>query len=71
MKGMSVEQRKSYVQSKSADRTKIQTEIQSLNKKRQEYIAAHKPNDAGDASLDGAMIKSIKETARTKNLNWQ
>ena len=38
MRTMSIEQRKVYIRQKSEERTKIQDEIQALNKKRQEYI---------------------------------
>jgi hypothetical protein len=71
MKSMSVEQRKTYVKQKADERTKIQSEIQSLNKQRQEYIATHTPKESKDAMLDAALIKSIKEKARTKNLTWE
>jgi hypothetical protein len=70
MKGMSAEQRKSYVKTKSEERSNVQAEIQTLNKKRQEYIAAHTPKETQDVSLDAAMINSIKEKAKTKNLSF-
>jgi hypothetical protein len=71
MKGMLAEQRKAYVKAKADERGKVQEEIQALNKKRQEYIASHTPKESQDSSLDGAMINSIKEKAKTKNLRWQ
>jgi hypothetical protein len=70
MKGMSVEQRKSYVKAKSDERKQIQTEIQELNKKRQEYIATH-TTKANENSLDGAMMNAVKQQAKTKNLKWK
>lgn len=70
MKGMSVTERKSYVAQKSAERNKIQQEIQSLNKKRQDYIASQAASTANDSSLDAAMIKAVKEMAKQKNLNF-
>jgi hypothetical protein len=71
MQAMSIDQRKNYVKEKTTERTKIQNEIQVLNKKRQEYIATHTPKDNEDTMLDGAMIKAIKDKAKTKNLNWR
>jgi hypothetical protein len=71
MKGMTVEQRKVYVKTKTEERKKIQVEIQSLNKKRQEYIATHTPQEEQDNMLDGALIKAIKQQAKTKNLVWK
>ena len=70
MKGMSVPQREMYVKEKSEERAKIQSEIQSLNKKRQEYIASNTPKEVSDSSLDAAMIKAVKEKAIQKNLNF-
>jgi hypothetical protein len=71
MKGMSVEQRKVYVKAKTEERQKIQTEIQTLNKKRQEYIVTHTPKENQEGMLDAVMIKSIKDQARTKNFSWK
>jgi hypothetical protein len=71
LQGMSVDQRKKYVKEKSTERARIQSEIQELNRKRQEYISTHTPKDSEDAMLDGAMIRAIKEKAKTKNLNWK
>jgi hypothetical protein len=71
MHGMSTEQRKTYVKQKAEERSRIQTEIQQLNKKRQEYIINNAPKQGKDATLDAAMIKSIKERGKEKKLVWQ
>jgi hypothetical protein len=71
MKSMTVEQRKEYVNKKSAERRQIQSEIQTLNKKRQDHIAANTPQTAKDSMLDAAMIKAIKQQAKTKDLRWE
>lgn len=71
MKGMSVEKRKAYVKEKSAERAKIQAEIQSVNKQRQEYISKNTPKADQDKMLDAALINSIKAKAKTKNLTWE
>jgi hypothetical protein len=70
MKGMSLSQRKVYVQQKSDERKKIQDEIQTLNKKRQEYISANTPKEESDKMLDAAMLKAIKEIAKQKSLTF-
>jgi hypothetical protein len=70
MKGMSGEQRKAYVDKKAKDRAQIQAEIQTLSKKRQQYIADHKPKDSKEIMLDDAMIKAIKTRAKEKKLDW-
>lgn len=70
MRGMSIEQRKGYVTQKANDRKKIQNEIQELNKKRQGYIATQSQKESEDTMLDAAMIKAIREQAKSKNLVW-
>jgi von Willebrand factor type A domain len=70
MKGMSVPQRETYVKQKAEERARIQSEIQTLNKKRQEYIVANMPKEESDTMLDAAMIKAVKEKAKQKNLNF-
>jgi hypothetical protein len=70
MKGMNAEQRKAYVQKKASERKQIQTEIQQLSKKRQEYITTNTPKDSRDAMLDAAMIRAIKSKAKEKRLDW-
>jgi hypothetical protein len=71
MKAMSVPQRKDYVQKKATERKTIQKEIQELGVKRQAYIDANTPQADKDAMLDAALIKSIKERAKTKNMSWE
>lgn len=70
MKGMSVPQREMYVKQKAAERARIQNEIQTLNRKRQEYIAANTPKEESDTSLDAAMIKAVREKAKQKDLSF-
>lgn len=71
MKGMSVEQRKSYIKQKSSERQQIQAEIQELSKKRQEYITAQAKQGSEASMLDAAMIQAIKKQAAAKKLRWQ
>lgn len=70
MKGMNTQQRKNYVDGKAKERAAIQTEIQTLNKKRQEYIIANTPKDSEEGSLDAAMLRAIRAQAKVKNLKW-
>lgn len=71
MKEMTVAQRKSYVNEKARERAQIQSEIQSLNVKRQSYIASNTPRENQDAMLDAAMINAVKDRAKVKNLSWK
>lgn len=70
MRSMSIEQRKVYIKQKSAERTRIQAEIQSLNKKRQDYIYKNTSQSSKDKMLDASMMKAIKEQGKAKNLKW-
>ncbi len=70
MKGMTVEKRRAYVAQKAEERKAIQNEIQTLNKKRLEYIKTNTSKESNDTSLDGAMLRSIKVQAKSKKLNW-
>jgi hypothetical protein len=71
MRTMSMEQRKAYIKQKSEERTKIQAGIQSLNKKRQEFIFNKTPQSSKDKMLDASMMKAIKEQGSAKNLKWK
>ncbi len=71
MRTMSIEQRKAYIKQKSEERTKIQVEIQFLNKKRQEYIYKSTPQSSNDKMLDASMMKAIREQGSAKNLKWE
>jgi hypothetical protein len=71
MQGMTVEQRKVYVKQKSEERRKIQAEIQTLNKQRQEYISKNTSQATKEKMLDASMMKAIKEKGNAKNLKWE
>ncbi len=71
MKGMSVTERKAYINKKAVERDQIQKEIQTLSKQRQEYIVTHTPKEASDTMLDAALLKAIKEKAKTKSLTFE
>lgn len=71
MRTMSIEQRKVYIKKKSEERTKIQVEIQTLNRKRLEYISKNTPQSSKDKMLDASMMKAIKEQGSAKNLKWK
>jgi hypothetical protein len=71
MKGMSIAERKTYVNKKSEERTQIRKEIQVLNEKRRVYIAQQAEGTSEDKTLDASMIKAIKTKAKDKNLTWK
>ncbi len=71
MRTMTIAQRMVYIGQKSEERTKIQGDIQSLNKKRQEFIFKNTSQSSKDKMLDASMMKAIKEQGSAKNLKWK
>jgi hypothetical protein len=70
MKRMTIDQRKSYIQEKSKERASIQKEIHVLSEKRKTYIAQHQSGQQTEM-LDEAMLRSIKEKGKEKDLTWK
>jgi hypothetical protein len=69
MQGMSIEQRKQYVEQKATERKMVQEEIRVLNEKRKQFIASN--TTASDTNmLDAAMLKAVKEKAMVKRLTF-
>jgi hypothetical protein len=71
LQGLTLEQRKMLVKKKADERKKIQQEIINLNKQRTAYLSNHTPATEDNSSLDGAMMRSIREKGKSKNLQWQ
>lgn len=71
MQGMDAKERKKYVEKLTAEREAIKKEIQQLSTKRKQYIAANKPVESTENSLDYAMIQSIKEVGKSKQLIFE
>ena len=68
LQGKSKSEIKAYVDSKKAEREKIQKEIQELNAKREAYIAQSQKEEKGE--LENAMLSAIKSQASKKNMKW-
>ena len=64
MRTMDVEERKSYVTQKTAEREKIKGEIQALNKKREEHVAKIKKERGEKEHLDRAIVSAIRDQAQ-------
>ncbi len=73
LKKLDAEGRKKYIAEKQAERERIQKEISQLDKQRRDYIAAERKKQAeaeGKASLDEAVLKSIRDQAGRKNYKF-
>ena len=70
LKGKSKAQVKGYIAEKAEAREAIQKEIRELNKKRNVYLAKENTKTGASNNLNNAMIKAIKNQAKTKNYTW-
>lgn len=70
LKGKSDAEILSYIDSKKSERSKIQIEIQELNKKRETYITKNQ-KDGSKGELENAMLDAIKRQASKKNYTWE
>ena len=68
LRGKSEKEMKEYIESKKAERQKIQKEIQELNAKREAYIAKNQKQEKGE--LENALLNAIKNQAAKKNYTW-
>lgn len=73
MKGMTLEQRKEYVATKAKEREEIQKKIQEIAEKRNAFIAEKRKAEAGkeDNTLDGVMLKTVREQAEKKEFKFE
>ncbi|MEK6151973.1 VWA domain-containing protein [Flavobacteriaceae bacterium 3-367] len=69
LKGKSEKEIETYIEGKKTERSKIQKEIQELNKKREAYIAKHQSEEA-TGELENAMLTAIQKQAAKKNYKW-
>jgi len=70
MKKMSDEERKTYIEEKSAERKEIQSKINKLDKKRREFKAEKQKENAKALTLDKVMLKAIRELAEERGFTF-
>jgi len=72
LRKMSVEERKKYVAEKTAEREKIQAEINKLSSERGKYIAAEqqKQTAQGGKTLDAAMMRAVRDQAAKNDFKF-
>ena len=73
MKGMTVSQRKKYIEKKAKERTEIQNKIQEVAKKRAKFIAEKRKEAVGDEenTLDAVMLKTVREQAKKRSFIFE
>jgi len=71
MRGMTIEERKQYVEGRKKERKALQEEINRLNKERRLYVENQRKNLSETQTLDQAVIKALKSQAETKGFAFE
>jgi hypothetical protein len=71
LQGKTLEEKELYIAQKANEREKIKSEINTLNKKRQQYVSDRQKETGEEEMLDKVMIKAIKEQAKTKEFSFE
>ena len=71
MQKMSLDQRKKYVETQSAERGKLRTRINQLNAERSRFVAEKTKQHAGTNTLDVVMTGAIREQAAKRNYKFE
>ncbi len=66
MQTMKPEERKAFVEQKSAERDKLQSDIKRLNEEREKFVAAKRKEAGQTETLDTAISKVVREQASEK-----
>jgi hypothetical protein len=69
LQGKSDQEIARFIQTKKVDRQRIQTEIQSLNAKREAFVANQQKNEKGE--LENAILNAIEKQGARKNIKWE
>ncbi len=71
MKKMSGDERKAYLEKKTAERGEIQKQVLTLNKEREAYVATKRQESSKTDTLDTAMSKALRAQAEKKGIAWE
>ena len=70
---LNTEQRQTYLETKAAERSRIQIRIQQLDKERNQYVAKQMKNTTSRPadSLDEAIVKAVREQIAAKHFKFE
>mgnify|MGYP001564242555 CR=1 FL=1 len=71
MQKLSVDERKTYVETKSKERAEMQTKIKELNTEREKFVAARMKEVAGTNTLDAVVISAVREQSAKRNFKFE
>ncbi|MCE2614100.1 VWA domain-containing protein [Flavobacteriaceae bacterium D16] len=69
LQGKSDQEIARFIQTKKVERQRIQTEIQSLNAKREAFVTNQQKNEKGE--LENAILNAIEKQGARKNIKWE
>lgn len=70
MQTMTLEEKEKYVAEQETKRATIKTDIATLDEKRRKFIAQTQAKNAKDDQLGSALIKTVREQAKTLNFSF-
>ncbi len=71
MKKMTLDERKAYLATKTAERAEIQKKVLTLNKEREAFVSTKRKESAKTDTLDTAMTKALRAQAEKKGIAWE
>ena len=71
MQKMNDTERKAYVEAKTSERAKIQSQINHLNLERSKYVEEQMKKNSQTNTLDQVMITAIREQATKRNYRFE
>jgi len=71
MQKLNAGERKAFVETKSKERTEMQTKINELNKEREKYVAARMKEISGTNTLDAVVIAAVREQSAKRNFKFE
>ncbi|MGC3956924.1 MAG: VWA domain-containing protein [Verrucomicrobiota bacterium] len=71
MKKLNTAERKAYVETKSKERAEMQDKINTLNKDREQYVAARMKEISGTNTLDTVVISAVREQSAKRNFKFE
>ena len=71
MQKLTVEERKTYIETKSKERADMQVKIGELNREREKYVATRMKEIAGTNTLDAVVISAVREQSAKRNFKFE
>ena len=71
MQKLTLEERKTYIETKSKERADMQVKIGELNREREKYVATRMKEIAGTNTLDAVVISAVREQSAKRNFKFE